>query len=76
MDYEDWSLVTVHNLLGWPCGVVRSGTSATGDLPIGVQVVAAPWREDIVLAVLGEIERSGGGFRPPARIPPAVPATP
>ena len=76
MDYEDWSLVTVHNLLGWPCGVVRSGTSTAGDLPIGVQVVAAPWREDIVLAVMGEIERSGGGFRPPARIPPDVPATP
>ena len=65
MDYEHWSPVTLYNLLGWPCGVVRSGTSAAGDLPVGVQVVAPPWREDIVLAVLEEIERSGGGYRPP-----------
>ena len=71
-DYEHWSLVTLYNLLGWPCGVVRSGASAAGDLPVGVQVAAAPWREDIVLAVLREIESSGGGYRPPRMASPAV----
>ena len=35
----------VHNLTGWPAAVVRGGTSPEG-LPIGVQLIAAPWRED------------------------------
>ncbi len=73
MDYDHWSPVTVYNLLGWPCGVVRSGSGAAGNLPVGVQVVAAPWREDIVLAVLEEIERTGGGYRPPDIASPVVP---
>ena len=32
----------------WPAAVVRGGTSNDG-LPIGVQVAAAPWREDVAL---------------------------
>ncbi len=39
----------VHNLTGWPAVVVRGGTSAEG-LPIGVQLVARAWREDVALA--------------------------
>jgi len=39
-----------YNLTGWPAVVVRAGTSPEG-LPIGVQVVARPWREDVALAV-------------------------
>ena len=39
----------VHNLTGWPAAVVRGGTSPDG-LPIGVQLVAQPWREDVALA--------------------------
>ena len=31
----------VHNLTGWPSGVVRGGTSPEG-LPIGVQLIARP----------------------------------
>ena len=42
---------------GWPSTVVRAGT-----LPIGVQVVAHPWREDVSLAVAGEIEKAHGPF--------------
>jgi amidase len=34
---------------------VRGGTSREG-LPIAVQVAAAPWREDIVLAVAAHLE--------------------
>ena len=37
------------SLLGWPVCVVRAGTSPEG-LPIGVQLVGPPWREDVVLA--------------------------
>jgi amidase len=34
-------------------------------LPIGVQVVAAPWREDICLAVAGYLEGKSGGWKKP-----------
>lgn len=55
----------VHNLTGWPAAVVRGGTSREG-LPIGVQVIAAPWREDLVLAGAAVIEAVSGGWqRPP-----------
>jgi amidase len=52
------------SLTGWPCAVVRGGTSADG-LPIGVQVVARPWRDDVALAAAGRIEASLGGWQPP-----------
>jgi len=53
------------NLTGWPVAVVRIGTAA-GDLPIGVQIVAKPWREDVALAVATHLESAFGGFVPPA----------
>ncbi len=54
----------VHNLTGWPSGVVRGGTSPEG-LPIGVQLIAGPWREDVVLAAARVVEDALGGWRPP-----------
>ncbi|HEX4897587.1 MAG TPA: amidase [Candidatus Limnocylindrales bacterium] len=54
----------VHNLTGWPAAVVRGGTSPDG-LPIGVQVVGPPWREDLVLAGARVIEDASGGWRRP-----------
>ena len=55
----------VYNLLGWPVAVVRCGTSPEG-LPIGVQVVTRPWREDQALAVAQHLEKTFGGWqRPP-----------
>ena len=57
--------MTIHNLLGWPGGSVRAGTSSENYLPVGVQVVAAPWREDRVIALLKEIESRFGGYSPP-----------
>ena len=54
-----------YNLTGWPAAVVRAGTSPNG-LPIGVQIVGRPWREDVVLAVAQHIETALGGWqRPP-----------
>jgi amidase len=53
-----------YSLTGYPCAVVRAGTSP-GGLPIGVQVVARPWREDVALAAAGQIEMALGGWRPP-----------
>jgi amidase len=52
------------NLTGWPVAVVRIG-QAVGDLPIGVQIVAKPWREDVALAVAAHLEKSLGGFVAP-----------
>ena len=50
-----------YNLTGWPGAVVRAGTSPEG-LPIGIQVIARPWREDVALAVAAFLEGSLGGF--------------
>ncbi|MEK6721414.1 MAG: amidase [Chloroflexota bacterium] len=64
---EPWfgdTYADVHNLTGWPAVVVRAGTSPEG-LPIGVQLVAAPWREDIALAAASVVEAATGGWQPP-----------
>ncbi len=55
----------LYNLLGWPAAVVRCATSPEG-LPIGVQIVAQPWREDVALAVAAFLEETFGGWREPA----------
>ena len=62
--YPGLSYTVVYNVAGWPAGVVRAGSSAAG-LPIGVQVIAAPWREDLVLAALTHLETVFGGWKPP-----------
>jgi len=65
--YDDsvWVYTLPYSLTGWPCVVVRAGTSPEG-LPIGVQIVARPWREDVALAVAQRIEAALGGWqRPP-----------
>ncbi len=53
------------NTTGWPAGVVRGGASADG-LPIGVQVVAQPWRDDVVLAACRYLESKTGGWQKPS----------
>ena len=53
-----------YSLTGWPCVVVRAGTSPEG-LPIGVQIVARPWRDDVALAVAQKIEHALGGWCAP-----------
>jgi amidase len=58
------SYVYPFNLSGWPAVSVRGGTSPEG-LPIGVQVGARPWREDVALALAGVVERASGGYGPP-----------
>ena len=60
-----FSYTGAYNLTGWPGAVVRGGTSPDG-LPIGLQVVARPWREDVALAVAQQLETALGGWqRPP-----------
>ena len=62
--FDDWSYMTIYNLLGWPGVSVRAGSSDSG-LPVGVQIVAAPWREDIALALAQRIEALMGGYQQP-----------
>lgn len=62
---EAFSYTMTYNLTGWPAAVVRAGASPEG-LPIGVQVAARPWREDVALAVAQFLEGALGGFQPPA----------
>ena len=54
----------VHNLTGWPAVVVRGGTSPE-NLPIGVQLIAPPWREDVALAGARVVEAASGGWQAP-----------
>jgi amidase len=63
--FDDWSYMTIHNLLGWPGVSVRAGTSA-GGLPVGAQIITAPWREDIALALAQRIESLMGGYQRPS----------
>jgi Asp-tRNA(Asn)/Glu-tRNA(Gln) amidotransferase A subunit family amidase len=36
-------------------------------MPIGVQIIAAPWREDIALRVAHALQRAGTVSAPPPR---------
>lgn len=58
------SYTTPYSLTGWPSVVVRVATSPEA-MPIGVQLVAAPWRDDVALASASLIERVTGGWEPP-----------
>lgn len=63
-DLPDYSYTLTYNVTGWPGVVVRGGTSPEG-LPIGVQIVTAPAREHVALAVAARLEDGLGGFQPP-----------
>jgi amidase len=58
-----WRYTTPHSLTGWPCAVVRAGSS--GALPVGIQVVAGPWQDHVALAAAARIEEALGGWRAP-----------
>ena len=64
-DGRDFIYMLPFSLTGWPCVVVRAGVSQEG-LPIAVQLVARPWRDDVALAVAQHIENALGGWQPPA----------
>jgi Asp-tRNA(Asn)/Glu-tRNA(Gln) amidotransferase A subunit family amidase len=61
---DAWSYTEWFNLLGTPAAVVPVGRSNQG-LPIGVQIVARPWEEELVLAVAAELEGQGGAWHGP-----------
>jgi Asp-tRNA(Asn)/Glu-tRNA(Gln) amidotransferase A subunit family amidase len=65
VDYLDaWSYTAWFNLLGTPAVAVPVSRSQEG-LPIGVQISARPWQEEVVLAIAEVLEKECGGWRPP-----------
>jgi amidase len=68
------SYTTPFSVSGWPAATVRAGGSADG-LPIGVQLVAPPWRDELALAAAIAVERALGGWSEP-RLAATAPATP
>jgi Asp-tRNA(Asn)/Glu-tRNA(Gln) amidotransferase A subunit family amidase len=66
VEYLDaWSYTEWFNLLGTPAAAIPFGRSKEG-LPIGVQIVARPWEEELVLAVAAELEAQRGAWQTPA----------
>jgi amidase len=60
-NFRGFGHTMAYNVAGWPAAVVRCGESSDG-LPIAVQVVARPYREDVVLAVSLRLEQVFGGW--------------
>jgi len=61
---DAWSYCEWFNLLGMPAVVVPVGRTPEG-LPIGVQIVARPWEEELVLSVAEELERGSPSSQMP-----------
>lgn len=61
---SDFVYSQLHNLSGLPTLVVRCGTSKEG-LPIGIQITANMFREDICFAVGKHLEEIFGGYKAP-----------
>jgi Asp-tRNA(Asn)/Glu-tRNA(Gln) amidotransferase A subunit family amidase len=59
---DAWSYTEWFNLLGTPAVAIPFGRSNEG-LPIGVQIVARPWQEELVLSVAAELEAQAGALR-------------
>jgi Asp-tRNA(Asn)/Glu-tRNA(Gln) amidotransferase A subunit family amidase len=59
MRYTAW-----FNALGAPAAIVPVGQSPEG-LPVGVQVAARPYEDEVALAIAGVIDREFGYRRPP-----------
>ncbi len=63
-DLQGFSYTMTYNLTGWPAAVIRGDTSSEG-LPIGIQLIAHPWREDVSLAAAKYLENVLGKFPSP-----------
>lgn len=66
--YSWLNYASTYSVAGLPVAVVPAGEEA--GLPIGVQIVARPFREDQALAAARRVEASLGGFRPAALVVP------
>ena len=62
--FRAFSYSQAFNVFDLPAVSVPAGRSCEG-LPIGVQIVAPPWQEELVLAVGAVVEGGCGGWRKP-----------
>jgi Asp-tRNA(Asn)/Glu-tRNA(Gln) amidotransferase A subunit family amidase len=58
--YEAFNFTHAYSVAGLPAG--SAPVALVDGLPVGVQVIAASWREDRVLAAMDVLERAFGGF--------------
>uniref|UniRef100_Q021B9 Amidase n=1 Tax=Solibacter usitatus (strain Ellin6076) TaxID=234267 RepID=Q021B9_SOLUE len=63
-NFRGFAHTMAYNVAGLPAAVVRCGQSADG-LPIAVQIVAGPGREDVALGVAAFLEGEFGGWKAP-----------
>ncbi len=61
---DAWSYCEWFNLLGMPAATVPVAQSSDG-LPIGVQIIARPWQEELVLGMSEAVETARPGFIEP-----------
>ncbi|XP_039299525.1 fatty-acid amide hydrolase 2 isoform X2 [Nilaparvata lugens] len=61
----DFSYSALISAMGLPATHVPMGLNSKG-LPIGIQVVAAPYKDRLCFAVAKELERAFGGWVPPS----------
>ncbi len=63
---RDWTYTLAPSLWGFPAVVVRAGMTSgeTTGLPLGVQIVARPWREDVAIRLAEELEEVFGLWPP------------
>jgi Asp-tRNA(Asn)/Glu-tRNA(Gln) amidotransferase A subunit family amidase len=61
---DAWSYCEWFNLLGMPAATVPVAQSPEG-LPIGVQIIARPWHEELVLGLSEVVETARPGFIAP-----------
>ena len=59
-----FSYTMAYNLTGWPAAAVPVDATPEG-LPLGVQLAARPWREEVALAAAQHLETSLGGWQKP-----------
>ncbi|XP_061387269.1 fatty-acid amide hydrolase 2-B-like [Musca vetustissima] len=60
----DYSLL--FNILGLPCTHIPMGVDADG-MPVGFQVIAAPFKDKLCLQIAGALEMAFGGWTPPVK---------
>jgi amidase len=63
-NFRGFAHTMAYNVAGLPAAVVRCGQSG-GGLPIAVQIVAGPGREDVALGVAAFLEGEFGGWKAP-----------
>jgi amidase len=62
--YPGFTYPQPFSLTGWPVVAVPAGMASSG-IPIAVQVVAKPWRDDVALAAARHLEQQCGGWIAP-----------